>query len=64
MVETIGDYEQYTAIYKIKREFEEKNELINELKKQIEQLKKRNYNLKSLLLCKLPPYLNAIIECL
>ena len=64
MVETIGDYEQYTAIYKIKREFEEKNELINELKKQIEQLKKRNYNLKCLLLCKLPAYLNAAIECL
>ena len=40
MVEHIGDYEQYTTIYKIKREFEETNELINELKKQIEQLKK------------------------
>ena len=38
MVEYIGDYEQYTAICKIKREFEEKHELINELKKQIEQL--------------------------
>ena len=40
MVEHIGDYEQYTTIYKIQREFEETNELINELKKQIEQLKK------------------------
>ena len=65
MVETIGDYE---VIYKIRserlREFEEQNELINELKQQIEQLKKRNYNLKSLLLCILPAFLNAAIECL
>ena len=41
MVETIGDYE---VIYKISserlREFEEQKELIGELKKQIEQLKK------------------------
>ena len=41
MVETIGDYE---IIYKISskqlREFEEHKELIDELKKQIEQLKK------------------------
>ena len=63
-METIGDYELQAVFKKIERDFEEQNELINELKKQIEQLKKRNYNLKSLLLCKLPPYLNAIIECL
>ena len=31
---------------------------------EIEQLKKQNDNLKALLLCKLPPYLNAIIEYL
>ena len=30
----------------------------------IEQLKKRNYNLKCLLLCKLPKYLTAAIEYL
>ena len=63
-METIGDYELQAVFKKIERDFEEQNELINELKQQIEQLKKRNYNLKSLLLCKLPPYLNAIIECL
>ena len=28
MVEHIGDYEQYTTIYQMKREFDEKNELI------------------------------------
>ena len=31
---------------------------------EIEQLKKQNDNLKSLLISKLPTYLNAIIECL
>ena len=40
MVEYIGDYEQYTTIYKIKREFEETNELINELKNKQNNLKK------------------------
>ena len=44
-------------------DYEEQKELIDELKKQIEQLKKK-YNLKCLLLCKLPKYLNAVIECL
>ena len=63
-METIGDYELQAVFKKIERDFEEQNELINELKKQIEQLKKINYNLKSLLLCKLPNYLNAAIECL
>ena len=32
--------------------------------RQIEQLKKRNYNLKCLLLCRLPKYLSAVIDCL
>ena len=63
-METIGDYELQAVFKKIERDFEEQNELINELKKQIEQLKKINYNLKCLLLCKLPAYLNAAIECL
>ena len=42
-METIGDYELQAVFKKIERDFEEQNELINELKKQIEQLKKRNY---------------------
>ena len=63
-METIGDYELQAVFKKIERDCEEQNELINELKKQIEPLKKRNYHLKCLLLCKLPAYLNAAIECL
>ena len=43
---------------------EDQKELIEALKQQIEQLKKRNYNLKCLLLCRLPKYLSAVIECL
>ena len=43
---------------------EQLEENIDDLKKQIEQLKKRNYTLKSLLLCKLPAYLFAVIDCL
>ena len=43
MVEHIGDYEQYTTIYQMKREFDEQNALIWKLKKQIEKLKQRNY---------------------
>ena len=39
-METIGDYELQAVFKKIERDFEEQNELINELKKQIEQLKK------------------------
>ena len=42
---------------------EQLEENIDDLKKQIEQLKKRNYTLKSLL-CKLPAYLSAVIDCL
>ena len=61
----LSDFKAITKISsKQLREFEEQKELIDELKKQIEQLKKGNYNLKFLLLCNLPPYLNAIIECL
>ena len=45
-------------------DYEDQVELIEELKQQIEQLKKRNYNLKCLLLCKLPMYLSAVIEYL
>ena len=63
MVETIGDYEVLISVERFE-EYKEQKQLISELKLQIEQLKKRNYNLKSLLLCKLPPYLNAIIDCL
>ena len=43
MVERIGDYEQYTTIYQMKREFDETDALIWKLKKQIEKLKQRNY---------------------
>ena len=42
MVESIGDYEAWTAFYNIEREFEETNELIDELKRQTEQLKKES----------------------
>ena len=43
------------------------NERINSILKlhfEMNNLKKQNDNLKSLLLCKSPPYLNAIIEYL
>ena len=71
MVETIGDYE-YPGYYTIKteqvkeiiEEFESKEQLIEELKLQIKHLQKSNYTLKSLLISKLPSYLNAIIESL
>ena len=43
---------------------EDQKELIEALKQQIEALKKRNYNLKCLLLCRLPKYLSAVIDCL
>ena len=45
-------------------DYEDQEQLIQELKQQIEQLKKRNYNLKCLLLCRLPKYLSAVIEYL
>ena len=45
-------------------DYEDQTQLIDELKKQIEQLKKRNYNLKCLLLCRLPKYLCAVIDYL
>ena len=65
MVETIGYYE---ILYKISserlQEFEAQGQLIEELKLQIKHLQKSNYTLKSLLLSKLPSYLNAIIESL
>ena len=48
----------------IVEEFESKEQLIEELKLQIKHLQKSNYNLKSLLISKLPSYLNAIIESL
>ena len=71
MVETLGDYE-HPDYYSIKteqvkeiiEEFEAKEQLIEELKLQIKHLQKSNYTLKSLLLSKLPSYLNAIIESL
>ena len=37
MVEHIGDYEQYTTIYQMKREFDEKNALLWKLKKRIDR---------------------------
>ena len=65
MVEHIGDYE---ILYKISsgrlQEFEAQEQLIEELKLQIKHLQHSNYTLKSLLLSKLPSYLNAIIESL
>ena len=55
MVETIGDYEVIIKVEEWK---------LRKLEKQIKQLKKENEKLKSLLISKLLPYLNAIIECL
>ena len=51
-------------VEEIVEEFESKEQLIEELKLQIKHLQKSNYTLKSLLLSKLPSYLNAIIESL
>ena len=51
-------------VKEIIEEFELKEQLIEELKLQIKHLQKSNYTLKSLLLSKLPSYLNAIIESL
>ena len=51
-------------VKEIINEFESKEQLIEELKLQIKHLQKSNYTLKSLLLSKLPSYLNAIIESL
>ena len=54
-MEIIGDYQVIIKIEKWK---------LRKLEQQIKQLKKQNDNLKSLLISKLPPHLNAIIECL
>ena len=51
-------------VKEIEEEFESKEQLIEELKLQIKHLQKSNYTLKSLLLSKLPSYLNAIVESL
>ena len=51
-------------VKEIIEDFELKEQLIEELKLQIKHLQKSNYTLKSLLLSKLPSYLNAIIESL
>ena len=51
-------------VKEILNEFEAKEQLIEELKLQIKHLQKSNYTLKSLLLSKLPSYLNAIVESL
>ena len=58
----IEELEEKVKYYKTKA-----NERINSILKlhfEINKLKKQNDNLKSLLLCKLPPYLNAIIDYL
>ena len=58
----IEQLEQKVKYYKTKA-----NERINSILKlhfEINKLKKQNDNLKSLLISKLPPYLNAIIESL
>ena len=62
-METIDDYMHLVSIDKM-LEFKAQEQLIEELKLQIKHLQKRNYTLKSLLLSKLPSYLNAIIESL
>ena len=62
-METIDDYMHLVSIDKM-LEFEAQEQFIAELKLQIKHLQKRNYTLKSLLLSKLPSYLNAIIESL
>ena len=58
----------WEMVYPFKKESElQKKEIFRmreELKQQIEALKKRNYNLKCLLLCKLPKYISAIIDYL
>ena len=51
-------------VKEIVEEFESKEQLIEELKLQIKYLQKSNYTLKSLLISKVPSYLNAIIESL
>ena len=58
----IEQLEEKVKYYKTKA-----NERFNSMLKlhfEINNLKKQNDNLKSLLLCKSPPYLNAIIEYL
>ena len=62
-METIDDYMHLVSIDKM-LEFEAQEQLIEELKLQIKHLQKSNYTLKSLLLSKLPSYLNAIVESL
>ena len=62
-METIDDYMHLVSIDKM-LEFKAQEQLIEELKLQIKHLQKSNYTLKSLLLSKLPSYLNAIIESL
>ena len=71
MVEHIGYYDHPDCyninaeqIKEVIEEFEAQEQLIEELKLQIKHLQKSNYTLKSLLLSKLPSYLNAIIESL
>ena len=54
-MEIVGDYEIILNPTQLK---------IQELEEQIEQLKKQNDNLKSLLISRFQPYLNAILECL
>ena len=61
-METIDDYMHLVSIDKM-LEFKAQEQLIEELKLQIKHLQKK-YTLKSLLLSKLPSYLNAIIESL
>ena len=58
----IEQLEEKVKYYKTKA-----NEIFNSMLKlhfEMNNLKKQNDNLKSLLLCKFPNYLNAIIECL
>ena len=62
-METIGDYKVLISVERFEK-YEEQKQLIEELKLQIKHFQKRNYNLKSLLLSKLPSYLNAIVESL
>ena len=60
----IAILEKTEQVKEIVEEFESKEQLIEELKLQIKHLQKSNYTLKSLLISKLPSYLNAIIESL
>ena len=60
--DVIEQLEEKVQYYKSKT-----NERFNSMLKshfENEQLKKQNDNLKSLLLCKFPDYLSAVIECL